>query len=66
MSPSVGPCTVKGRHSCSCTVGVDDVLAYVDSIGEATGLVGWSGGAYLALAATAQSDAVDAVAPFDR
>lgn len=44
---------------------VDDVLAYVDSIGESTGLVGWSYGAGLALAAAAQSDAVDAVAPFE-
>ncbi|MDP8971073.1 MAG: alpha/beta hydrolase, partial [Actinomycetota bacterium] len=44
---------------------VDDVLAYVDSIGEPTGLVGWSGGAGLALAVAAQSDAVDAVAPYE-
>ena len=44
---------------------VDDVLAYVDSIGEPTGLVGWSVGADLALAVAAQSDAVDAVAPFE-
>ena len=44
---------------------VDDVLAYVDSIGEPTGLVGWSGGAGLALAVGAQSDAVDAVAPVE-
>jgi pimeloyl-ACP methyl ester carboxylesterase len=42
---------------------VDDVLAYVDSIGAPTGLVGWSLGAGLALvAAGVQSDAVDAVA----
>jgi pimeloyl-ACP methyl ester carboxylesterase len=42
---------------------VDDVLAYVDSIGEPTGLVGWSAGADLALAAAgAQSHAVTAVA----
>lgn len=41
---------------------IGDVLAYVDSIGEATGLVGWSAGAYLALAATTQSEAVNAVA----
>jgi len=42
---------------------VDDVLAYVDSIRQPTGLVGWSGGGGLALvAAGAQSDAVDAVA----
>ena len=42
---------------------VDDVLTYVDSIGEPTGLVGWSGGATWALAMAAQSDVVDAVAP---
>ncbi len=41
---------------------VDDVLAYVDSIGEPTGVVGWSGGASQALALAAQSDVVDAVA----
>jgi pimeloyl-ACP methyl ester carboxylesterase len=41
---------------------IGDVLAYVDSIGEATGLVGWSAGAYLAFAATTQSEAVNAVA----
>ena len=39
------------------------MLAYVDSIGEPTGLVGWSGGAMWALAMAAQSDVVDAVAP---
>jgi pimeloyl-ACP methyl ester carboxylesterase len=45
---------------------VDDVLAYIASIGEPTGLVGWSGGAYLAVTvAAAQSDAVSAVAPFE-
>jgi pimeloyl-ACP methyl ester carboxylesterase len=41
---------------------VDDIIAYVDSIGEPTGLVGWGSGAYLALAAAARSDAVTAVA----
>jgi pimeloyl-ACP methyl ester carboxylesterase len=41
---------------------VDDVLAYVDSLGEPTGLVGWSGGANLVVAAAAQSDSVNAVA----
>ena len=42
---------------------VDDVLAYLDSIGEPTGLVGWSLGAGLALvAAGAQPDAVATVA----
>jgi len=44
---------------------VDDVRACVDSIGEPTGLVSWSGGANPALAAAAQSDAVTAVAPFE-
>ena len=45
---------------------VDDVLAYVDSLGEPTGLVGWSGGAYLAVTVAAtQSEAVAAVAPFE-
>ncbi len=44
---------------------IDDFLAYVDSIGEPTGLVGWSGGASWALAMAAQSDAVDAVAPVE-
>jgi pimeloyl-ACP methyl ester carboxylesterase len=44
---------------------VDDILAYVESIGEPTGLVGWSGGATHALGVAAQSDAVVAVAPFE-
>jgi pimeloyl-ACP methyl ester carboxylesterase len=45
---------------------VDDVLAYVDSIEAPTGLVGWSAGADLALAAAGtQSDAVDAVVPVE-
>jgi pimeloyl-ACP methyl ester carboxylesterase len=44
---------------------VDDILAYVDSIEKPTGLVGWSSGAYLAIVAAAQSDALDAVAPFE-
>jgi pimeloyl-ACP methyl ester carboxylesterase len=44
---------------------VDDILTYVDSIGEPTGLVGWSGGATHALGVAAQSDAVVAVAPFE-
>jgi pimeloyl-ACP methyl ester carboxylesterase len=41
---------------------VDDVLAYLDSIGEPTGLVGWSVGANLALSAAARSSTVDRVA----
>jgi pimeloyl-ACP methyl ester carboxylesterase len=45
---------------------VDDILAYVDSIGEPTALVGWSSGAYLAVTvAAAQPEAVNAVAPFE-
>ena len=45
---------------------VGDVLAYVDSIAQPAGLVGWSLGADLALAAAGtQSDAVDAVAPVE-
>ena len=43
----------------------DDILTYLDSIGEPTGLVGWTGGANLALTVAAQSDAVHAVAPFE-
>jgi pimeloyl-ACP methyl ester carboxylesterase len=43
----------------------DDILTYIDSIEQPTGLVGWSGGATLALDVAAQSDAVDAVAPFE-
>jgi len=44
---------------------VDDVLAYIDSIREPSGLVGWSLGAGLALGAAARSDAVAAVAAFE-
>ena len=40
---------------------VDDLVAYLDSIGEVTGLVGWSAGG-MALVVAAQSDAVDTVA----
>jgi pimeloyl-ACP methyl ester carboxylesterase len=40
---------------------VEDLVVYVDSIGQATGLVGWSAGG-MVLAVAAQSDAVDAVA----
>jgi pimeloyl-ACP methyl ester carboxylesterase len=44
---------------------VEDFLTYIDSLGEPTGLTGWSGGGTWALAVAAQSDAVDAVAPFE-
>jgi pimeloyl-ACP methyl ester carboxylesterase len=44
---------------------VDDMRVYVDSIAEPSGLVGWSGGAGLALAVAARTDAVAAVAPVE-
>ena len=44
---------------------IDDAVAYIDSIRETTGLVGWSGGASWALAAAARSDVVTGVAPFE-
>ena len=44
---------------------VDDIVAYVASIGEPSGLVGWSLGGGLALTVAAQSDAVDAVAVYE-
>lgn len=40
---------------------VEDLVAYVESIGQSTGLVGWSAGGMVLLVAAA-SDAVDAVA----
>ena len=43
----------------------EDILTYLDSIGEPAGLVGWSGGANVALAVAAQSDAIITVAPFE-
>lgn len=44
----------------------DDVLAYIDSIEGPIGLVGWSGGANLALlAAGTQPDAVTAIVPIE-
>jgi pimeloyl-ACP methyl ester carboxylesterase len=44
---------------------VEDYLTYIDSLGERTGLTGWSGGGTWGLAVAAQSDAVSAVAPFE-
>ena len=41
---------------------IDDHLTYVDSLGEPTGLAGWSGGAMWALAMAARSVMVTAVA----
>jgi pimeloyl-ACP methyl ester carboxylesterase len=44
---------------------VEDVVTYIDSLGEGVGLVGWSSGSDLALVAAAQSDAVDATAVYE-
>lgn len=44
---------------------VDDFDTYVDSIGEPAGLVGLSGGANMALAVAARSDAVNVVAAYE-
>ena len=44
---------------------VDDFIAYLDSLGQAAGVVGWSAGADLALVAAAQSHAVNAVAIYE-
>ena len=44
---------------------VADVRAYVDSLGEPSGLVGWSLGANCALLVAARPDAVEAVAPIE-
>ena len=41
---------------------VEDVLAYAESLGEPTGLVGWSGGASPAVAAAGQSTSFAGVA----
>jgi len=44
---------------------IEDVIEYLDSMQEPTGLVGWSGGANFGLAAAAQTDAVAAVAAIE-
>lgn len=44
---------------------VDDAVTYVDSIGQPSGVVGWSGGAAFALGVAARSDMVAAVAPVE-
>lgn len=53
------------HHDLSLGRLVEDVLTYVDSIGEPAGLVGWSGGGAQALLAAAESDTVNGVAPFE-
>lgn len=44
---------------------VEDLLTYIDSIEQPTGLVGWSGGVWPVLHTAAQSDAVAAVATIE-
>ena len=44
---------------------LDDVVAYVESLGEPTGLVGWSGSGSPALAAAARTGAVSALALYE-
>lgn len=44
---------------------ISDAVAYVESIPEPTGVVGWSAGAMHALLVAAESDSVQAVAPFE-
>ena len=44
---------------------VDDLVTYVDSLEQPTGLAGYSGGSNVALAAAAQCEAVHAVAAFE-
>lgn len=64
--PSMRGRGLSGDHS---DLGMDrlvaDFVTYVESIGEPTGLVGWSGGGAWALYVAAQSPAVCAVAPFE-
>jgi len=64
--PSLRGRGLSGDHSdLSPARQAHDILTYIDSIGEPTRLVGWSGGANRALVAAAQSDAVAAVAPYE-
>jgi pimeloyl-ACP methyl ester carboxylesterase len=44
---------------------VEDVLSFIESIGEPVALAGWSGGGMLALGAAAHSDAVSAVVAYE-
>ncbi|MEX1077746.1 MAG: alpha/beta hydrolase [Homoserinimonas sp.] len=64
--PSMRGRGLSGDHSdLSMDRLVADFVAYVESIGEPTGLVGWSGGGSWALYVAALSDSVCAVAPFE-
>jgi len=53
------------HHDLSFGRRVEDILAYVGSIGGPTGLLGWSAGGAVALVAAAQTDAVTAVAIYE-
>jgi pimeloyl-ACP methyl ester carboxylesterase len=44
---------------------VEDIVAYVDSLGEPTGMVGFSSGGGMTLAAAVQAEAVNAVAVYE-
>lgn len=44
---------------------IDDIVAYVESLGGPTGLVGYSSGGGMTLAAAAQADAVKAIAVYE-
>ena len=44
---------------------VQDVTAFAESVGEPVGLMGWSGGAMLSLAAAQRTDSVSAVAAYE-
>lgn len=44
---------------------ISDAVTYVESIAEPTGVVGWSAGAMHALLVAAESDSVQALAPFE-
>jgi pimeloyl-ACP methyl ester carboxylesterase len=62
--PSMRGRGLSGDHSDLGTSRIaEDYTTYVDSIGEPTGLLGWSGGASQTLAVAAQCDLVSAVVP---
>jgi pimeloyl-ACP methyl ester carboxylesterase len=52
-------------HSTRLSRSLEDVTAFVDSIGEPVSLAGWSGGGMHVLGATARSQAVTAVAAYE-
>lgn len=44
---------------------IQDVVAYIESIGDAVGLIGWSGGGMIALGAAENTNAVSAIALYE-